>query len=73
MESQEFLRQFADAMEVDPGQIGFDTVFKDRPEWDSLAALNVIAMVDELMGKSIAGNDLATAVTIGDLWATISR
>jgi hypothetical protein len=30
-------------------------------------------MVDELMGKSIAGNDLATAVTIGDLWATISR
>ena len=73
MDVNSFTANFADAIEVDASRVMPDTVFKELPEWDSLAALNVIAMVDELLGKTIAGDDLAQANTVGDLWERASR
>ncbi|MGA4815637.1 hypothetical protein ACPA9J_12540 [Pseudomonas aeruginosa] len=44
-----------------------DTQLEDLPEWDSLAALGVIVMFDMEYGKTITGEDLIKACTVGDL------
>ena len=54
---------FQEAVEVTP-----ETLLKDLPEWDSLAALGVIVMFDVDFGKAITGDDLKTCVTITDLY-----
>lgn len=45
-----------------------DTQLEDLPEWDSLAALEVIVMFDMEYGKTITGEDLIKARTVGDLY-----
>lgn len=45
-----------------------DTALADLPEWDSLAALGVIVMFDMEYGKTITGEDLNAAITVGDLY-----
>ena len=54
---------FQEAVEVTP-----ETLLKDLPEWDSLAALGVIVMFDVDFGKAITGDDLKTCVTLTDLY-----
>ena len=54
---------FQEAVEVTP-----DTVLKDLPEWDSLAALGVIVMFDMDFGKTITGEALKQSRTIADLY-----
>ncbi|MDF5939813.1 acyl carrier protein [Pseudomonas aeruginosa] len=44
-----------------------DTQLEDLPEWDSLAALGVIVMFDMEYGRTITGEDLIKARTVGDL------
>ena len=53
---------FQEAVEVTP-----ETLLKDLPEWDSLAALGVIVMFDVEYGKTITGDDIKNCVTIADL------
>ncbi len=54
---------FQEAVEVTP-----DTVLKDLPEWDSLAALGVIVMFDIDFGKTITGEALKQSRTVADLY-----
>ncbi|WP_287914723.1 acyl carrier protein [Comamonas sp.] len=53
---------FQEAVEVTP-----ETLLKDLPEWDSLAALGVIVMFDVEFGKTITGDDLKSCSTISEL------
>lgn len=54
---------FQEAVQVTP-----ETELKNLPEWDSLAALGVIVMLDVEFGKTITGDDLKTCVTVADLY-----
>lgn len=65
---ENFTAQFDD---IDAGEIGAKTVFKDLDEWSSLVALSVIAMVDEEYDVSIKGDDIRNAVTVEDLYNTV--
>ena len=71
MKVQEFVQNFADAIEVDTSFIGPETIFKDIDSWDSMAVLNIIAMVDDKYQKSIGGDEIEQSVTIADLWGKI--
>lgn len=71
MELQEFITEFANAIEVDPSSISADTVFKDLDIWDSMFALTIIAMTDEIFGITLTGNDLAKSSSIADLWHVV--
>jgi acyl carrier protein len=63
-----FLKHFAEQLdETAPEEVTLDTNFKDLDEWSSMTALSIIAMVDEVYGKKISGNEIKTAVTIQDL------
>jgi acyl carrier protein len=70
--NQQFIAHFAEALETNPAELSADTEFKNLPNWDSLAALSVIAMVDEHYGASIGGDELERAQTLADLWQAVS-
>ena len=69
-----FINLFAEVLELE-GEHGLtpSTVFRDLEEWDSLAYLSVIAMVDEEYDIVIEGNDFKKLITIGDLISEIEK
>jgi len=67
-----FVRNFEDAVEgVEPGSLNPDTEFTTLEEWDSLAALSVLAMVDAEYETEISGNELRKAKTLRDLFSIV--
>ena len=51
--------------------LGAGTKFRELDEWSSLIALSVIAMVDEVYGITINGEDIRSSQTISDLFNRI--
>jgi acyl carrier protein len=72
MDIQSFLKQFEQLFdEVTPGSLTEDTRFRDIDEWSSLTALSMIALVDELFGVALNGEDVRRAETIRDIFEII--
>lgn len=69
-----FIELFAEVLELE-GEHGLTptTIFRDLEEWDSLAYLSVIAMIDEEYDIVIEGNDFKRLTTIGDLISEIQK
>lgn len=68
MNMQNFIEKFAEAIEMESiDGLKEDTRFRDLDEWNSLAALSVIAMFDEEYDKELKVPDFKQANTIGDL------
>jgi len=68
----EFVRNFEEAVEgVEPSSLNPDTEFTSLEEWDSLAALSVLAMVDAEYETEISGNELRKAKTLRDLFSIV--
>jgi acyl carrier protein len=64
-----FREQF---METEAGNIQMDTEFRSIPEWSSLLALCVIAMVDENYNVKLADTDIKSCTKVGDIYNVIS-
>lgn len=72
MNDQQFIENFLTATDFqEPVEVTLQTVLRDLPEWDSLAALGVIVMFDMEYQKTITGDHLEKAVTVGDLYALV--
>jgi acyl carrier protein len=71
MKVQDFVQNFAEAIEVDVASLAPETIFKDIDSWDSMAVLNIIAMVDDKYQKTIGGDEIEKSSTISDLWGKI--
>jgi len=39
--------------------------------WDSLALIGAISVIDEIFGKTIPANDLEKCTSIGELWELV--
>jgi acyl carrier protein len=69
MDINGFIANFADQFdETDPSTITADTVFHDLPDYSSLVALSIIAMIDEEYDVPLSGNDMRSSVTVEDLF-----
>lgn len=69
MELQVFIEKFAEQFdETDASLFNADTKFRSLPEWSSLAALSIIAMVDEECDVALKGDDIRNAETIEGLF-----
>ncbi|MDD4490550.1 MAG: acyl carrier protein [Paludibacter sp.] len=69
MELNDFIQKFAEQFEETAIELfTAETEFKNLPEWSSLTALSIIAMVDEEMEKRITGADIRNSSTIEDLF-----
>ncbi len=73
MEIREFIENLSGALEMESSQLNSDTVFKDLDKWDSMAALTLIAMVDDVYKVAIGGDDIDQSETILDLWKAIKK
>lgn len=72
MELQDFIQNFADQFDdVNVEELTADTEFKSLDEWTSLAALSIIAMIDDEYEISVNGNDIRNSETIGDLFELV--
>lgn len=70
---ERFIELFRETLEIDENNISRDTIFRDLEQWDSLAFLSVIAMIDEEYDVVIEGNDFKELKTIGDLIDEIGK
>lgn len=66
MSVQEKLEKLAEIMDLEVDELNEDTVLADIDEWDSVAALSFIAMMDEEFGKAIRGAEIRQFVTVKD-------
>lgn len=65
----EFLEKIAGILEVEAVKEADD--LKAFPQWDSLAVLSVIAMLDSNYGVNLRAADFQTVTTASDLWNLI--
>jgi acyl carrier protein len=54
-------------------EVTADLKYKDHPQWDSMAVLSVIAMVDEYYSKVLTGEEIETLETVSDLYQHVSK
>jgi acyl carrier protein len=73
MQAEAFLRQIEATLELPEGSLKGADRLEDIPEWDSLAVISFIALVDEKLGLAVDGEALANAVTVGDLLALVQE
>ena len=62
----EFYEGLAEILEVDVSEVGPDLAL-DEGNWDSLAIVSTIALIDEVYDKTISGEALEGCRTVGDL------
>jgi acyl carrier protein len=62
-----FLELLKDTLEIEDRDLTVNDEFRTYPEWDSLALLSVIAMIDDEFDVIIEGNDFAKINTVGEL------
>jgi len=71
---EKFIQLFAETLELEPDQhVGLDTVFRELPQWDSLAYLSLIAMIDEEFGLVIEGKVFGEFKTLGQIIEYIKK
>ncbi len=58
-----------EALDTEEGALAPDTVLADIDEWDSIAALSLIAMLDEQFDKTITGAEIKAMRTVADILA----
>ena len=63
------MKQVAATLEL-PAVVGTDDL-KAFPQWDSLAVLSVIAMLDANYGVNLHAADFQTVNSAGDLWTLV--
>jgi acyl carrier protein len=67
-----FYDGLAEILEVDPSEINSGFKLTDK-EWDSLAVVSVIALVDECENLMLDGTPLAKCETVADIEALIAQ
>ena len=70
---KEFFEQMEDILEVNPGTIKLTDAFRDYDNWDSMANLSVISMLDDSFGVYIESKDFKELITISDLLEEIKK
>lgn len=68
MDTNTFINQFAEALEIeDASALSVATEFRNLDEWDSLAYLNIIAMLDEEYDIQIENAVFKKLATLSDI------
>ena len=67
--NSEFIQALEEILDVPPASLNEASDFKDLPEWDSLAKLSVMVMIEDNYKKLIDPSLLENSRTIGELLA----
>ena len=69
MELTEKLALIEEALDTQEGALAPETVLDEVESWDSIAALSLIAMMDDNFGKTLSGSEIKALKTVGDILA----
>lgn len=70
---QKFIENFKEVLEIEDHEIHMSDEFRTYEEWDSLAYLSVIAMIDEEYDKQIETADFKKLITVQDLFDAVTK
>ena len=74
MTKEEFVQEIMEILEIEDASLVQDTtVFREMDEWDSLAALSTISMIDDEFGVTINNKDLRSVETLGELYDMVTE
>lgn len=68
MTEQEKLEKIAEILDLEVDEIDVEANLEDIEEWDSVAILSFIAMMDEEFNKAVKGAEIREAKTVKDLF-----
>ncbi|KLE09501.1 MULTISPECIES: phosphopantetheine-binding protein [Arcobacteraceae] len=67
MELDRKMELLAELFELEIGEFGPETVLEDLEEWDSLAAISYVVMMDEEFNKIANPSDIQRFKTVNDI------
>ena len=70
---EKFLQKFKEVLEVSDRDLSLTDHFRNYEEWDSLAFLLLIAMIDEEYDVIIDGKDFKQLETVADIQQAIKE
>lgn len=71
MTEKEKIAMLEDMMELDEGTLMPQTELTDLVEWDSIAFISFIALVDDEFGKIVKGSQIKEFKTVADALAVM--
>ena len=73
MERTEFFAKVEEILDSNPGSVSAESIVQDQEGWDSVAALSLIAMIDESYGVSLEGTEIFACPTVGELFGLVQQ
>lgn len=70
---QKFFDLLKEAIEIEDHNVNMEDLFREYPEWSSLAYLSIIAMLDEEYDVQIEEAEFKKLRTVGDLYNAIQK
>lgn len=67
MSEQEKLYLLEETLEMDEGTLELDMNLEDVDEYDSMAKLSIIVMMEDEFGIRLTGDDIKAFTTVGDI------
>ena len=68
-----FINAFKEAFEIEDRDVQLSDTFREYNEWNSLAQLNMIAMLDEEFEVSIEMDDFKKLITVQDVLDEVTK
>ena len=73
MTDQEKIAMLEETWELDEGTLAVDTVLADVDEYDSMAKLSLIVLMDDEFGVKLTGDVIKGFETVGDIIALMNK
>ena len=74
MDKNKFIEDFTSIFdEVEVSEVTMATEFKNFEEWSSLAALELLAVIEEEYDVALTHNDIKNAVTVEDIYNIVQN
>jgi acyl carrier protein len=74
MKKDKLIQDFLEILDETPSQeVNENTVIRDLDEWDSMTALSLMAMIDEVYSKSISPQELEKIIDLNDLFSFLKK
>lgn len=73
MNQQQFLTNFINNIDGIDATVSLQTPLTSIPQWDSLALLGTLAMVDSEYNVQISGLELQSCNTVGDIANLVAK
>lgn len=71
---KEFIEKFVEIFDdLDASTLNGETKFRELDDWDSIAGLSVIGMIDEEYGVTFNADDMRACQTIADLFNRVQE